>query len=139
MPEFEGVGSYADVYCNGEHVMHHAGGRISFWADITDHLQEGCDAVIAVRADHPEKIEDLPFVCGGCWGSPHTEGSQPFGIFRPVHVYHCADLRLEPFGVYPWCPEGSPKQAVVEIRAEVRSLNDRTEDYRLLFEMLSPE
>jgi hypothetical protein len=137
--EFEGVGSYADVYCNGEHVMHHAGGRISFWADITDHLQEGCDAVIAVRADHPEKIEDLPFVCGGCWGSPHTEGSQPFGIFRPVHVYHCADLRLEPFGVYPWCPEGSPKQAVVEIRAEVRSLNDRTEDYRLLFEMLSPE
>lgn len=99
---FEGVGSYATVWVNGKKVGHHAGGRTTFTIDVTDALLTGRN-VVAVRADHPAGIEDLPWVCGGC--SPErgfSEGSQPMGIFRPVHLVVTRDLRIEPFGVHIW-------------------------------------
>src|SRR5688572_8065218 len=57
---FEGVGSYATVYCNGRRVGHHEGGRTTFTVDLTPALREGRN-LLAVRAHHPEKIDDLPF------------------------------------------------------------------------------
>ena len=83
---FEGVGSYATVWLNGDSIGYHAGGRTSFTLDVTSAIKEG-DNLLAVRADHPAEIRDLPWVCGGCsseWG--FSEGSQPLGVFRPVHL-----------------------------------------------------
>lgn len=100
---FEGVGSYATVWVNGTKVGEHAGGRTTFTIDVTDVTQAGVPNVLAVQADHPSSIRDLPWVCGGCspeWG--FSEGSQPLGIFRPVHLLTTSGVRVEPFGVHIW-------------------------------------
>jgi beta-galactosidase len=100
---FEGVGSYATVWVNGREVGRHAGGLTTFTLDVTDALNPTGDNVLAVRAEHPSGIRDLPWVCGGCERAHgFSEGSQPFGIFRPVHVQVTDTLRIEPFGVHVW-------------------------------------
>lgn len=106
---FEGVGSYATVYCNGKKAGEHAGGRTSFTIDISDYIKtDGSINTIAVRAYHPAHIEDLPWVCGGCSDERgFSEGSQPMGIFRPVHLLITGDTRIEPFGVHAWSTESS--------------------------------
>ena len=56
-----------------------------------------------VKVSHPSGITDMPWVCGGCsseWG--FSEGSQPFGIFRPVTLEVTDPVRIEPFGVHVW-------------------------------------
>jgi beta-galactosidase len=100
---FEGVGSYATIWLNGKEVGKHAGGRTTFTIDITEVVSSEHTNILAVRADHPPKIRDLPWVCGGCseeWG--FSEGSQPMGIFRPVHLIITSDIRIEPFGIHLW-------------------------------------
>jgi beta-galactosidase len=98
---FEGVGSYATVWLNGKKAGEHAGGRTTFTIDITDIIQS--NNLLAVRADHPAGIANLPWVCGGCSEERgFSEGSQPMGIFRPVHLIVTNDVRIEPFGVHIW-------------------------------------
>ncbi|WP_206081905.1 malectin domain-containing carbohydrate-binding protein [Maribellus sediminis] len=100
---FEGVGSYATIWLNGDSVGYHAGGRTTFTLDITPFVKLDGENLLAVRADHPADIRDLPWVCGGCspeWG--FCEGSQPLGIFRPVTLIATDPVRLEPFGVHIW-------------------------------------
>lgn len=101
---FEGVGSYATVFLNGRKVGEHAGGRTSFTIDITDFIHaDGKKNLLAVRAYHPASITDLPWVCGGCSEERgFSEGSQPFGLFRPVQLVITSDVRIEPFGLHAW-------------------------------------
>jgi beta-galactosidase len=101
---FEGVGSYATVWLNGKPAGYHAGGRTSFTIDVTDLLLTGNKQnLLAVRADHPAFPKDLPWVCGGCSDERgFSEGSQPMGIFRPVHLMTTSDVRITPFGVHAW-------------------------------------
>lgn len=101
---FEGVGSYANVWINGRKAGFHAGGRTSFTLDITDLIWgRGKANVLAVRADHPANIRDLPWVDGGCSEERgFSEGSQPMGIFRPVHLIETNTVRIEPFGIHVW-------------------------------------
>lgn len=100
---FEGVGSYATVWVNGRLAGKHAGGRTTFTLDVTDLVRFGRPNVLAVRADHPAGITDLPWVCGGCSSAPgFSEGSQPMGIFRPVTLVTTDEIRVAPFGVHVW-------------------------------------
>ncbi len=99
---FEGVGSYATVWLNEKKVGYHAGGRTTFTLDVTDVIKKGAN-FLAVRADHPAEIKDLPWVCGGCSDERgFSEGSQPMGIFRPVQLIITNEVRIEPFGVHVW-------------------------------------
>ncbi len=120
---FEGVGSYATVWLNGDSVGYHAGGRTSFTIDITKAVQPGKENLLAVRAGHPPHIRDLPWVCGGCspeWG--FSEGSQPLGIFRPVHLIVTNPIRIEPFGVHIWNDHSiSRESASIHISTEVKN------------------
>ncbi|MBC2600799.1 glycoside hydrolase family 2 TIM barrel-domain containing protein [Puniceicoccus vermicola] len=127
---FEGVGSYATVYLNGEKLGYHAGGRTTFTVDLTDALIEG-ENHLAVKAEHPEGIDDLPFVCGGCWGSPNSEGSQPFGIFRPVWLESTGPVRVDPFGVHVLTPLVSADLAKVKTRTSLSNPGDETRLVRL--------
>ncbi len=98
---FEGIGSYATVWLNGKQVGYHAGGRTTFTLDVTGAIKT--KNVLAVRADHPDKIQDLPWVCGGSSDEVgFSEGSQPMGIYRPVHLIVTAPVRVQPFGVHIW-------------------------------------
>ncbi|HEV8282941.1 MAG TPA: malectin domain-containing carbohydrate-binding protein [Chitinophagaceae bacterium] len=121
---FEGVGSYAYVFLNGEKVGEHIGGRTTFNLDITDFIKtDGSNNYLAVRAYHPSGIKDLPWVCGGCSDERgFSEGSQPMGIFRPVHLIITNDVRIEPFGVHIWNDTTvSIKSAQVYFETDIRN------------------
>jgi hypothetical protein len=121
---FEGVGSYATVKVNNQLVGHHAGGRTSFTLDITDAIRSGkAQNTIEVRADHPANIRDLPWVCGGCSDERgFSEGSQPFGIFRNVHLLTTNEIRIEPFGVHIWNDTTvNQHQATVFVETELKN------------------
>jgi hypothetical protein len=100
----EGVGSFARVSLNGKEVGSHAGGRTSFTIDVTDQLfTDGRTNKLQVIASHPPNIKTLPWVCGGCSDERgFSEGSQPLGIFRPVHLLITNEVKISPFGVHAW-------------------------------------
>ena len=131
---FEGVGSYATVWLNGEKVGYHAGGRTTFTLDVTDAVNVNNTNVLAVRADHPAFIQDLPWVCGGCsddrgW----SEGSQPMGIFRPVHLIITNDVRVEPFGVHIWNDTTiSEKKAQLYLETEIKNYSAQAKSITLV-------
>lgn len=108
---FEGVGSYATVYLNNKKVGEHIGGRTTFTIDVTDVIKtDGTANQLAVRAYHPSNIQNLPWVCGGCSDERgFSEGSQPMGIFRPVHLMVTNDVRIEPFGIHAWADISTDK------------------------------
>jgi hypothetical protein len=112
---FEGVGSYATVWLNGKKVGYHAGGRTTFTLDVTFAIKlNNQENVLAVRADHPTNIQDLPWVDGGCSTERgFSEGSQPMGIFRPVHLIVTNEVRVEPFGIHIWNDNKISAQAAV--------------------------
>jgi beta-galactosidase len=112
---FEGVGSYATVWLNGVKVGYHAGGRTTFTLDVTKTIKvNNSENILAVRADHPANIQDLPWVDGGCSTERgFSEGSQPMGIFRPVHLIVTNDIRIQPFGVHIWNDNQVSEQSAV--------------------------
>ncbi|WP_324757231.1 malectin domain-containing carbohydrate-binding protein [Sphingobacterium thalpophilum] len=119
---FEGVGSYATVWLNGKQVGYHAGGRTTFTLDVTDAIKlDGSPNLLAVRADHPAHITDLPWVDGGCSTERgFSEGSQPMGIFRPVSLVIKNEVSIVPFGEHYWNDEtADSKKAIVHQSVEV--------------------
>ena len=100
--QFEGVGTYATVTLNGTQYPRELVGRTVWTLDVTDALHDG-DNQLQVLVDHPAMQTESPWVCGGCsseWG--FSEGSQPFGIFRPITLVETDMVRIEPFGVHVW-------------------------------------
>jgi len=66
-------------------------------------------------------------ICRGCAGGCEhaygfSEGTQPFGIFRPVHLVITSPVRVEPFGVHVWNdrPDTSGT-ATLYVRTEVKN------------------
>nr|WP_256731344.1 malectin domain-containing carbohydrate-binding protein [Sphingomonas sp. dw_22] len=137
----EGAASYAAVWLNGKPVGRHGGGLVSFTLDVTDAVKAG-DNLLAVRTDNPADIQDLPWTSGddgndgGC-----CEGSQPFGIFRPVHVIRTSALRVRPFGIYAWGEIGNIDAARADLtaRAEIENLSARPRAFDLVTQMIDPE
>jgi hypothetical protein len=130
---FEGVGSYAIVWLNGRQMGYHAGGRTSFTLDVTDAIKTGSKNLLCIRADHPAFIKDLPWVCGGCSDDPgFSEGSQPMGIFRPVHLIVTNAVRIEPFGVHIWNDTTvSEKSATLNLETEVKNYSKQSSSIRV--------
>ena len=126
---FEGVGTYATITVNGKDFGRHPIGRTTLTLDVTDKLKQGVNR-LEVKAEHPEMIADMPWVCGGCsseWG--FSEGSQPLGIFRPVVLEVTDEIRIEPFGVHIWNDE---KAANVFVETEVKNYSKTTETVELV-------
>ncbi|MDR0891042.1 MAG: beta-galactosidase, partial [Mediterranea sp.] len=121
---FEGVGTYATVTLNGHDLGRYPVGRTTLTLDVTDALRGGTNR-LEVKAEHPEMIADMPWVCGGCsseWG--FSEGSQPLGIFRPVTLVETDEIRIEPFGVHIWNDDTATH---VYIDTEVKNYGPTTE------------
>ncbi len=100
--QFEGVGTYATITLNDTQYPKELIGRTVFTLDVTEALNIGKNT-LHVLVDHPAMQTESPWVCGGCsseWG--FSEGSQPFGIFRPVSLIETDAVRIEPFGVHIW-------------------------------------
>ena len=138
---FEGVNSYATIWINGRQVGSHAGGLTSFAVDISEAVQPG-NNMIAVRVDNPAGITDLPWVSGD--DRPENgfaEGSQPFGIFRPVHVERSSALRVKPHGVYAWGAPGAitADAANLTARVEMENRSDRTRNIDVTVAMVDAD
>lgn len=119
---FEGVGTYATITLNGHDFGRHPVGRTTLTLDVTKALKKGVNKLI-VKAEHPELIADMPWVCGGCsseWG--FSEGSQPLGIFRPVVLESTDKIRIEPFGVHIWHDN---KAGNVYVETEVKNYGNQ--------------
>lgn len=126
---FEGVGTYATVTLNGKSLGKHLGGRTSFTIDATAAVIRGGKNVLAVKAEHPAFITDMPWVCGGCsseWG--FSEGSQPMGLFRPVVMEVTDQVRIEPFGVHIW----NQDQHLLHIDTEIKNYSDKEETFEFV-------
>lgn len=138
---FEGVNAYATVWLNGVAVGRHGGGLTSFEVEVTKAVRAGPD-VLVVRADNPKGITDLPWAPGD--DQPEmgfSEGSQPFGIFRPVHVVRTADVRVRPFGVYAWGEPGAidAATATLRTRTEFENRSARSRDLEIVTRLVDPE
>ena len=121
---FDGVGTYATITVNGKNFGRHPIGRTTLTLDVTDELKQGVNR-LEVKAEHPEMIADMPWVCGGCsseWG--FSEGSQPLGIFRPVVLEATDEIRIEPFGVHIW---NDDKAGTVFVETEVKNYGKTAE------------
>nr|WP_236018658.1 malectin domain-containing carbohydrate-binding protein [Hymenobacter sp. BT559] len=136
---FEGVGSYATVWLNGQKLGFHAGGRTTFTLDATVALRPaGQPNVLAVRADHHAGIQDLPWVCGGCSEERgFSEGSQPMGIFRPVSLVMTNPVRVEPFGVHVWADSSLSAQAArLNVDTEVKNYGSQPQTVTVTSQLL---
>lgn len=136
---FEGVGSYATVWLNGKKVGYHAGGRTTFTLDVTAAIKlNNQENTLAVRADHPANIQDLPWVDGGCSTERgFSEGSQPMGIFRPVHLMVTNELHVEPFGVHIWNDNKiSEKAAILNLSTTVKNYSLRSKNVSIINRLL---
>ena len=139
---FEGVGSYATVWLNGKKIGYHAGGRTTFTLDITPFIKLNNQSnVLAVRADHPANIQDLPWVDGGCSTERgFSEGSQPMGIFRPVHLIVTNESRIQPFGIHIWNDDKiSAQSAVLNIETTLKNYSVQQKSLVILNQLLDKE
>lgn len=138
---FEGVGSFATVWLNGKKVGYHAGGRTTFTMDVTNVILAGKPNILAVRADHPAFITTLPWVCGGCSDEVgFSEGSQPMGIFRPVHLIVTSPVRIQPFGVHIWNDSTvTEKAAMLHLETEVRNYGAKMQAVTIVNRLLDKQ
>lgn len=138
---FEGVNSYATIWLNGRQVGTHAGGLTTFTIDVTDAVRYDAANLLAVRADNPRHIQDLPWVSGDDSDVVgFAEGAQPLGIFRPVHIIQTSGLRIEPFGVDIWCgAKTSEHSANVHVSIDLRNYGSTARSVEVLTEMLDRE
>ena len=122
---FEGVGTYATLTLNGHELGRHPIGRTVFSIEVTDYLNKEGENLLHVKAEHPELIADMPWVCGGCSSEVgFSEGSQPLGIFRPVKLEITDKVRIEPFGVHIW---NEADNRTLRIRTEVKNYGSQPE------------
>jgi beta-galactosidase len=135
---FEGVNAYATVWLNGEPVGRHGGGLTSFTLDVTKAVRARHN-VLSVRVDNPAGIRDLPWVPGDdSDATGFAEGSQPFGIFRPVHVIVASALKIQPFGIYAWGRRGDigAGSAKLTSRAEVENRSGRRRTFEVAYSLI---
>ena len=127
--QFEGVGTYATVTLNDTQYPKELVGRTVLTLDVTEALNTGKNT-LHVAVDHPAMQTESPWVCGGCsseWG--FSEGSQPFGIFRPVSLIETDAVRIEPFGVHVWNNAACDS---VFIETEVKNYTSQTQQIELV-------
>ncbi len=127
--QLEGVGTFATVKVNRKSYPKELVGRTSFMLDISDALREG-DNTLNIKVEHPAMQTNNPWPCGGCsseWG--FSEGSQPFGIFRPVSLIETDEVRVEPFGVHVWNNEACDS---VFVDTEVKNYSDHEQTIEVI-------
>ncbi len=127
---FEGVGTYAEVSLNDKKLGKYDIGRTTETIDITKFVKRGSENHLEVRVSHPKGITDMPWVCGGCSSEyGFSEGSQPFGIYRPVVLEVTDKVRIEPFGVHVW---NNAKADSMFVDTELRNYGDTTATVSLI-------
>jgi len=104
---FEGVYNRSDVYVNGQLLGHRPNGYISFFYDITPHIQFGKDNLIAVKVDHSRSADSR-------WYS----GS---GIYRDVWLVYANPVHIQEWGIYAVPQMKTENDGNLKIQVEMKN------------------
>ena len=104
---FDGVMANSDVWINGFHLGQRPNGYVSFYYDLTAHVQFGATAhnVIAVRCDTSKQ--------------PASRWYEGGGIYRSVRLVLMQDLHLEPWSTFVTTPVATAGKAMVRVESTV--------------------
>lgn len=115
---FEGVGSCAEVFVNGELATTHKGGYSAFACEITRLLKPDEENEIIVKADNQSRPDVIPI--------NHNLFGVYGGIYRPVWLivtepYHITVTDCASPGIYITQKNVSKKQADVKVKVKLNN------------------
>ncbi len=113
---FDGVYMNADVWINGHHCGNHPYGYTAFWYDLTPHLRDGQDNVLAVEVKN-EGANSRWYSGSGIYRSVHLK------IMNPIHIDH--------WGPYITTPQVTEDAAQVRVVTEVVNESGQASDITL--------
>ena len=104
---FDGVMANSDVWINGFHLGDRPNGFVSFYYDLTGHLEYGPKAhnVLAVRCDTSKQ--------------PASRWYEGGGIYRPVRLVLVDEVHLEPWSTVVTTPAATANHASVRVESTV--------------------
>jgi beta-galactosidase len=104
---FDGVMANSDVWINGFHLGQRPNGNVSFFYELTGHLQFGPQAhnVLAVRCDTSLQ--------------PASRWYEGGGIYRPVRLVLLQNVHLEPWSTFVTTPAATASRATVRVESTV--------------------
>jgi beta-galactosidase len=105
--EFDGVYQNSEVWINGKHLGKRPYGYISFYYDITPHLNFGGENVMAVRVDNSRQ--------------PNCRWYSGSGIYRHTRLLVTEKLHVARWGTFVTSRKVSEKSATIQIKTLVRN------------------
>lgn len=130
--EFEGVQKYCKVWINGKYLGDHKGGYGSFDFDITDHIINGKENILAVAVNNRQKDQfRIPPMAAGNF---NVYG----GIYRDVTIVLKDKLYIpmqgsasHEGGTFVTTPSVSEREGIVRVQTWVRNDNPQPRNCRL--------
>lgn len=122
--DFEGIMLVGDVYLNGTKIGGTDYGYLGFDIDITAHLNDSGDNLLAVWASTGKKG-------GSRW---YTGG----GLFRDVKLIVKDSISIARHGIYISTPKVSGQSADVEIQVELEGMRNSSKDINIQARIFSP-
>lgn len=125
--QFDGVGTVAEVWLNGQPVGQHRGAYSAFRFDVTDLLAASGDNTLAVRADNSKPAPGSPTADV----LPISGDFFPYGgLYRGVSLIVAPPLQIDLLdhggpGVYATTVSADMKVAEVEVLTRIRNLGRR--------------
>lgn len=132
---FDGVGTAADVFINGDWVGSHLGGYSAFCFEITSKVAFGKENEILVKVSNAYRTDLAPlegdFVVYG-------------GIYRPVNLLIAETSCITPLdyaspGVYLSQKDVTEEKALVGLRALISNGANSEQDYEVVTEIVNQE
>jgi beta-galactosidase len=124
---FDGVMANSDVWINGFHLGHRPNGFVSFFYDLTGHVQFGPGArnLIAVRCDTSLQ--------------PASRWYEGGGIYRPVRLVLMQDVHLEPWSTFVTTPVVTAGKAMVRVESSVVNDSVTARQSALEVDLIAPD
>ena len=123
---FEGAAHIAEVFASGTKIAEHRCGYTAFDADITDHIGEDGQCLVAVRLDSTENPSIPPF---GFVVDYLTFG----GIYRPVELLEVPEISIRDVFV------STPDTAAVYTEVYITGTGERLRDCSCSVDILDAE
>jgi len=125
--EFDGVMANSDVWINGFHLGHRPYGYVSFYYELTGHLNlgQGTENVIAVRCDNSQQ--------------PAARWYTGAGIYRHVRLVTESPVHLATWGTYVTTPTITADSATVHVQNTVINESDGAGDLSVHTIILDPD
>jgi len=124
---FDGVMANSDVWINGYHMGQRPNGSVSFFYDLTGHVQfgPGVHNVLAVRCDTSKQ--------------PASRWYEGGGIYRPVRLVLMQNVHLEPWSTFVATPVVTANRAMVRVESTVVNDSAATQHAQIEVHLIAPD